>query len=103
MLCRNSRRALRWTREDVLAVWRRKALELFPELRSEFQRPESSIYTVFFELLPMVRQAHDGNDVDLLRRIYGFAEWCLEQTAKDLWNAAGVAFYEHLFDERAYW
>ena len=31
-------------------------------------------------------------------RIYEFAEWCFEQRTKDLWNAAGVAFYEHLFD-----
>jgi hypothetical protein len=37
-----------------------------------------------------------------LRKIYGFAEWCFEQKAKDLWNAAGVAFYEHLFDRREY-
>jgi hypothetical protein len=34
----------------------------------------------------------------------GFAEWCAEQKAKDLWNAAGVAFYEHLFDShRSLW
>jgi hypothetical protein len=32
--------------------------------------------------------------------MFGFAEWCAEQSAKDLWNAAGVCFYEHLFDGR---
>jgi hypothetical protein len=30
--------------------------------------------------------------------MFGFAEWCAAQTTKDLWNAAGVVFYEHLFD-----
>ncbi len=30
--------------------------------------------------------------------MFGFAEWCAEQQAKALWNAAGVCFYEHLFD-----
>ena len=33
-----------------------------------------------------------------LQKIYGYAEWCFRQKAKDLWNAAGVAFYEHLGD-----
>ena len=28
----------------------------------------------------------------------GFAEWCAAQPNKELWNPAGVAFYEHLFD-----
>src|SRR5690242_11221551 len=54
---------------------------------------------VFFDLLPRVRIAHQNGDVEMLRRIYGFAEWCFEQKAKDMWNAARVAFYEHLFDD----
>ena len=54
---------------------------------------------LFFELLPMARQAHKASDDETLRRIYGFSEWCFGQKAKDMWNAAGVAFYEHLFDD----
>ena len=81
-----------------MANWRRKALALFPEIQHDVQRPDSTVYAVFFELLPMVREAHQENNVERLQRIYGFAEWCFEQKAKDLWNAAGVAFYEHLFD-----
>lgn len=86
-----------------MSVWRRRALEFFPQLRRELQRRDYSIYLLYFDLLPMVRKAHDTDDADLLRRIYSFAAWCLEQKAKDLWNAAGVAFYEHLFDDRRYW
>lgn len=81
-----------------MASWRRKALALFPEFRDETQRPDFSVYQVFFRLLPMLREAHDANDEESLRRIYGFAGWCFDQKAKDLWNSAGVAFYEHLFD-----
>lgn len=81
-----------------MANWRRKALALFPEMRHDVQRPDFSIYMVFFDLLPMCREAHKSGDVETLRRIYGFAEWCFEQEAEDMWNAAGVAFYEHLFD-----
>jgi hypothetical protein len=81
-----------------MAVWRRKALALFPELRAHLLRSDFGVMLLFFELLPMVRQAHAADDVERLRGLYGFAEWCSEQTAKELWNAAGVAFYEHLFD-----
>jgi hypothetical protein len=31
-----------------------------------------------------------------LKRIYGFAVWCARQPEKELWNAAGVAFFEKL-------
>ena len=82
-----------------MANWRRKALALFPDLRHDVQRPDFSVYMLFFELLPMSRQAHKTGDDEALRSIYGFAEWCFEQKAKDMWNAAGVAFYEHLFDD----
>jgi hypothetical protein len=75
------------------------ALALFPDLRYDVQRPDFSIYMLFFDLLPMSREAHKAGDHEMLRRIYGFSEWCFEQKAEDMWNAAGVAFYEHLFDD----
>ena len=87
-----------------MANWRRKFLTFFPDLRHEAERPDFTIYTAFFRLLPHVRTAHQDREVETLQRIYGFAEWCFEQKAKDLWNAAGVAFYEHLFDShRSLW
>jgi hypothetical protein len=85
-----------------MAAWRRRALELFPQLQRELNDGEYTVYSLFFDLKPMLRDAHDAGDAELLRRIYGFAEWCAHQHAKDLWNAAGVAFYEHLFDYPAY-
>jgi hypothetical protein len=87
-----------------VASWRRKVLTWFPDLRREAERPDFTIYSAFFELLPRVREAHQDGDAETLRRIYGFAEWCSRQKAKDLWNAAGVCFYEHLFDShRSLW
>jgi hypothetical protein len=81
-----------------MSAWRRKALELFPDLRSDIEAPDATIYSVFFELLPRCREAHDQANTAELQKIYGFAEWCASQKTKDLWNAAGVAFYEHLAD-----
>lgn len=62
-----------------------------------------SIYMVFFELLPMVRDALAVGDADTARRIFSFAEWCSKQRSGEIDNAAGVAFYEHLFDRHEDW
>jgi hypothetical protein len=86
-----------------MATWRRKALILFPMLAEDLNDREYSIYSLYFDLLPMSREAHDRKDDAFLESIYGYAEWCLSQQTKDLWNAAGVAFYEHLFDCRKHW
>ena len=42
-----------------MAVWRRKALELFPELSHDLNSNEYTICSLFSELLPMVRVAHE--------------------------------------------
>ncbi len=81
-----------------MSTWRRKAIECLPELKRDFEQPDTSIYSVFFELLPAAVAAHKQNDTVKLERIYSFAEWCFGQKEKELWNAAGVAFYEHLGD-----
>ncbi len=82
-----------------MSAWRRKALESFPDLRHEFAQSDVTIYQVFFELLPRVQAAHARSDTLELQRIYDFARWCFQQKSEDIWNAAGVAFYEHLVDE----
>jgi hypothetical protein len=56
---------------------------------------------VFAELLSSVRRAHLVDDPTKLSKIYGFAEWSFRHPNKQLWNAAGVSFYEHAFDDRA--
>jgi hypothetical protein len=80
-----------------MSVWRQKAIECLPELKKDFERPDTTIYTVFFELLPATREAHKNKDNEKLQKYYGFAEWCfMQKNAFDLCNAAGVSFYEHL-------
>jgi hypothetical protein len=86
-----------------MAAWRRKALKRFPELRRDLNAPDYSIYQLFFDLLPMVREGHRDHNCEVLRRIYGFADWCIQQKTKEPLNAAVVAFYEHLFDEPCLW
>lgn len=82
-----------------MASWRRRALEEFPDLRHALNDPTYTIYSLFVDLLSAARDAHRDADHARLAAIYGFATWCARQDSKDLWNAAGVAFFEHLFDE----
>jgi hypothetical protein len=83
-----------------MSVWRRKAIECLPQLKKEFEHPDNSIYNVFSEMLSALVIAYKEQDNEKINRIYSFAEWCLNQKEKDLWNAAGVAFYEHLGDHQ---
>ena len=81
-----------------MSVWCRKAKALFPELRASLQE-RASVYQLFFDLLPFTLDAHKRHNDDALARAYGFAEWCLHQRDKELWNAAGTCFYEDLFND----
>ena len=85
----------------VMSTWRKKAIECLPELRKDFEDPEGSIYLVFSAMLSAAIDFHRENNIDRLQKIYDFAEWCFRQKSKDLWNAAGVSFYEHLGDHAA--
>lgn len=83
-----------------VSVWRRKALEAFPELTEKIHEDAFSPYALFFVLLPFVRDAHRCGDTDVVRRTYAFAQWCHHQRrGGELPNAVAVAFYEHLFDD----
>jgi hypothetical protein len=82
-----------------MSTWRHKAIKCLPGLKDQFQRKDLTIYDVFMELLPATITAHKENNQAALRSYYQFADWCMHQKTKDLWNAAGVGFYEHLGDQ----
>lgn len=86
-----------------MAAWRRKALELFPELKRKLNDPEETVYLFFYDLVPIVREAHAANDEEALRRIYTFGEWCFEQKVTALWNPAALCFYGDLVERRDDW
>jgi hypothetical protein len=84
-----------------MSVWRRKAIESFPELRRELNDRDEipTVYSLWFELLELWRNAHRSGNDETLNRVYGYAEWCYQQRAEDLWNSTAVCFYEHGLDE----
>ncbi len=83
-----------------MSVWRRKALESFPELAPQLTDADvDSTYAAWREVfLPLVGQAFAGNDEALVARILDYAAWSARQPTKQVWNAVYVGFYEELFD-----
>ena len=85
-----------------MSVWRRKALALFPQHRAEITRSDGlALYEMFSQLAMDAEDAHaaEGRDPGAtlaLRRIHGFAEWCMRQGG-ELWRTAAIGFYEDLF------
>jgi hypothetical protein len=84
-----------------MEAWRTKLIESFPALLPELEDQEETIYTALSDLNARCQEAHDRGDRATLAAIYGFAAWCSRQEDKDLWNAAGVSFYEHVVDHPA--
>ena len=84
-----------------MSAWRRKALALFPVHRAEITQPSFQLQELFFRLVVDAERAHatELSDPDAsiaLKRIHGFAEWCLHQGG-ELWAKAAIGFYEDLF------
>jgi hypothetical protein len=57
-----------------MSTWRRKALELFPDLRNSLESPETTVMLFFFELGSEAERAHRAEDDARLQSIYSFAE-----------------------------
>jgi hypothetical protein len=81
-----------------MSTWRKKAIEISPELRKDFEDPDFEIYSVFSELLTILENSFKAKDLEKIENIFSYAEWCFRQKEQKLWNAAGVSFYEHLGD-----
>lgn len=80
-----------------MSTWRRKAEALFPELSTGLSAAGNELFDFFGALEEIAIAAHANDDDSTLRRVHGFAEWCLHHSG-NLWNEAGIGFYENLFD-----
>ncbi|NVM65855.1 hypothetical protein FHW88_004159 [Mucilaginibacter sp. SG538B] len=65
-----------------MSAWRKRAIECLPSLKKDFEDPQTSIYGVFMELLPVTVASHKSNNVAQLKKNYDFAEWCFRQNLK---------------------
>jgi hypothetical protein len=78
--------------------WQREVDRLIPEL-TETAKKSDSIYDFFGYLLRYWDKAAESTNRLVARQIIDFVTWCAESDEKDMWNAAGVSFLEHLPDQ----
>ena len=82
--------------------WYAKARLAFPEVISgenqSMYNHNPTMYGLWFDLLRLTQEAHEKNDVNLLKRVYPLAEWFFYSTEEDYSNCVVVSFYEHLID-----
>jgi len=86
-----------------LESWRELAIELFPEQKGVFTDPRETIWSVLGALYRAAIQAHQNNNINTLKRIYKFAEWCHAQreVEPEISMAACTEFYEPLVEQQA--
>jgi len=83
--------------KEAMSAWRRRIIDQFPEIAGERDTLQG-LYLVFGWLLRRAIDAHRAEDRSSLVKIYDFAAWCARSSNQELWNPAGVSFYEHLPD-----
>jgi hypothetical protein len=88
-----------------MEYWLTKALECLPELEDQFTAPQSitGATSLWIEIWLKLVEAYDVTPVkeDLIRRIYGFAAWCLNQPSTtdietDVGSAVAIGFIENI-------
>ncbi len=84
-----------------MASWREKAEQIFPELADSVREAETP-YLLWSDLYDAFEIAYGPpRDESLIKRVYGYADWCIDQrqgeTAEDdLVTCVAVSFYEHI-------
>ena len=93
--------------------WRSQAQAVLPELAEEIAASTNSMQ-LWIEIGFAFSSAYDEpRNEDLIRRIYGFASWCIEQPRSehaqddlfkdDLFTSVVVCFYEHIPLNKVAW
>lgn len=84
-----------------MSLWRKEASGRLPELQKIIASKEvTSPMSLWIELRLSFQKlcGQKPAPLELLRRIWGYATWCLDQGSGDVGTAAALAFCEHLID-----
>ena len=86
-----------------MSQWRRVANERLPELRNiidgDFvESPMSLWIELNMKFDDLCKE--DMPNLDLIRRVWAYCEWCLKHPSGDVMTAAALAFCEHLIDNK---
>jgi hypothetical protein len=87
-----------------MSRWRKEASERIPELQRIIASRDVDNPMMLWIELQLKFQAlcvQDPPPLDLVRRIWGYAKWCMESGNDDVATAAAYGFCEHLLHSKA--
>src|SRR5947207_14727164 len=87
-----------------MSLWRNEASKLLPELQRVIASPDvDNPMMLWIELRLRFQDlcAEEPPPMDLIRRIWGYAKWCMEYGHEDAATAAALGFCEHWLDTKA--
>jgi hypothetical protein len=82
-----------------MAKWRREFAELFPDVGERLSGDYKSIHAAFIELRDELPARLAMGDTEFLRRMFAFAESCLESENDTFINAVYTCLLEHVFQD----
>lgn len=87
-----------------MSLWRKEASVRLPELQSiiasrDIDNPMMLWIELQLKFEDLCQQ--DPPALDLIKRVWGYAKWCMHQGSDDVATAAAVGFCEHLLDRNA--
>jgi hypothetical protein len=87
-----------------MSLWRKEASQRLPELqRIIASRDVDNPMRLWIELKSTFQDLceQDPLPLDLIKRVWGYAKWCMTHDNGDVATAAALAFGEHLLDRKA--
>ena len=67
-----------------MSNWRHEALKRLPELKADIEKTEDAM-ELWITITDAFKMAYfDPRNEDFIRRVYSFADWCLEQERGDI-------------------
>jgi hypothetical protein len=87
-----------------MSAWRKEASQRLPEFQRiiasrDVDNPMMLWIELHIKFAQLCKQVPP--DLDLLRRFWSYAKWCMERGHEDVLTAAALAFCEHLLDSEA--
>jgi len=85
-----------------MSEWRERALELFPDIRTDIEKAESvgmlwiELESRFNSHYDRLSKGHVQESSQVIRAIYHYAIWCSRAESDRTFNAATLGFYEHV-------
>ena len=81
--------------------WKRKALEILPEIKDDILESDNLMYLWIMILLAFDEAYEESRNESFIKRVYDYEEWCLTQdegetAGEHLPTCVVTAFWEHI-------